>query len=344
MVHRTFYAFDNDALLVTSSSNGSIVGDGIINNSDTPDGTRFVFQPGFHLRQVIVDDTFQSTTFNDDRPASHTIVSSPLVPAGTQVESESIIFIRALDPLGNPTGPTIRLVVFSQGGVTQNVWGFSTTAHLVPGTAYVKVGGSNNGSSPYTDLAATCFAEGTPIRTPDGPRRIETLAVGDPVWTRTHPARHIAWIGRRTVPAERGLAPVIIGAGALGNPAELVVSQQHRMLIGDWRAELLFGEPELLVPAKALAGLPGISIREGGSVTWMHLMFETHEIVEAGGILSESFQPGSVAIGSLDAFAREELFAIFPELSDPRTVRPDAAPSLSVREGRVLAGELARAG
>ena len=44
-------------------------------------------------------------------------------------------------------------------------------------------------------------------------------------------------------------APVLIPAGALGNTRDLLVSQQHRMLVTGWRAELMFGEPEVLVAA-----------------------------------------------------------------------------------------------
>lgn len=338
MVQRTFFAYDNDALLVTSSSSPGLVGNGIINNSDTPNGTRFVYQPGFVPRQVIVDDTNQTTVFNDDQTANHVIVSSPLIAAGTRVESESIIFIRAVDANGVLSGPTIRLSVFSQNGVTQDVWGFSPSVPLVPGQSYQKVNGSNNGASLYTDLLATCFAAGTRLRTPHGPRAIEEIRPGETVWTRSAAAARVRWVGARQVPATGRLAPVVFAPGAFGNARELAVSAQHRMLVRGTRAALLFGAPEVLVPARFLVGLPGVTRREGGFVTWCHLMFDRHEIVEAEGALSESFQPGAAARSALDAFAREELLAIFPELAEEGAgvPFPDAAPTLRAHEARAL--------
>lgn len=338
MVQRTFFAYDNDAMLVTASSSPGLVGNGIINNSDTPNGTRFVFQGGFFPRQVVVEDTFQSNLFNDDRGANHVVVSSPFQPAGTRVDSESIIFLRAVDSNGTPFGPTIRLAVFSQPPSFQNVWGFSTTSPLVPGQEYVKTSGSNDGTSLYTDLLATCFAAGTRIRTPDGPRAVEAIRPGETVWTRSAAAARVRWVGARRVPATGRLAPVVFAPGAFGNARELAVSAQHRMLVAGRRAALLFGAPEVLVPARFLVGLPGVTRREGGFVTWCHLMFDRHEIVEAEGALSESFQPGAAARSALDAFAREELLSIFPELGEDGAgvPFPDAAPTLRAHEARAL--------
>ncbi|WP_421053597.1 Hint domain-containing protein [Leisingera sp. D0M16] len=62
--------------------------------------------------------------------------------------------------------------------------------------------------------------------------------------------------------------------------------------------------------------LDGSSIRQqpGGKVTYVHLLFDRHEIIYAEGAPSESFPPGGQAVSALDAPVREELFQIMPDL------------------------------
>ena len=112
-----FFALPNDGLVVTSSSSGGIVGNGIINNSSTPDGTIFEFLGGSGA-QVEVDYTGGSPdVFDDDQAGSHIITDGGgIVANGNSFESESIINMRALDINGDPTGPEIAIFVFSQNG------------------------------------------------------------------------------------------------------------------------------------------------------------------------------------------------------------------------------------
>ena len=92
-----------------------------------------------------------------------------------------------------------------------------------------------------------CFTPGTRIATPSGARMVEGLKIGDYVVTRDHGLQPIRWIGKRTVPALNRFAPVRIRPGVLsGLETDLLVSPQHRMLFQGYRAELLFGESEVL--------------------------------------------------------------------------------------------------
>jgi hypothetical protein len=133
--------------------------------------------------------------------------------------------------------------------------------------------------------------------------------------TRDHGLRPIRWIGRRTVPAIGRLAPIRIRPGVLvGQESDLLVSPRHRMLFQGYRAELLFGESEVLVAACHLVDGRAVTVEEGGLVTYIHFMFDEHEIVFANGAATESFHPGTFGLSTLDAAVREELFRIFPEL------------------------------
>ena len=174
----------------------------------------------------------------------------------------------------------------------------------------------------------TCFVAGTMIYTPAGPRAVETLRAGDLVSTVDRGARPLAWTGsRRIAMASDNLRPVRIRAGALGQglpAADLLVSQQHRILVRSTIARRMFDSNEVLVAAKQLVALPGIEIVTGDAeVEYVHLLFDRHELVRANGAEAESLFTGPEALKGVSAAAREEIRRIFPELAAlPAPVRP----------------------
>ena len=163
-----------------------------------------------------------------------------------------------------------------------------------------------------------CFVAGTLIATPDGDRRAETLQPGDLVMTKDEGAQPLRWIGARQVAATGTFAPIHIRANTLGQHRDLLVSPLHRVLIRDNLAELLFGEAEVLVTARDLVNDRSITRREGGRVTYVHLLFDRHQVVFSEGLETESFLPGPQTASSFEADMVEEIYSIFPEL-DPET-------------------------
>ncbi|WP_160116076.1 Hint domain-containing protein [Candidatus Halocynthiibacter alkanivorans] len=163
------------------------------------------------------------------------------------------------------------------------------------------------------EFGPACFTPGTWIDVPGGQRLIEALQPGDLVMTRDHGAQPLLQISRQSVAASGVFAPVLFAAGALGNEVALLVSQQHRMLITGWRAQLYYGEDEVLVPALHLLNDQTIRLRPGGQVDYIHLLFQRHEIVTAAGIDSESFYPAE-ADARADRAAAAEIRALFPDL------------------------------
>lgn len=182
-----------------------------------------------------------------------------------------------------------------------------------------------------------CFARGTGILTGTGEKRIERLKAGDQVVTADRGLQTIRWIGSRRVPALGDFAPIVISKGVLGNTRDLVVSPQHRVLITGPQAELLFGEREVLVPAKHLLPWDGVWRREGDSVEYFHMLFDRHEIVHADGALAESFHPGEQALDAVEEAARDEILTLFPELAgEPGAYGPPARASLRAFEAELL--------
>jgi Hint domain len=76
--------------------------------------------------------------------------------------------------------------------------------------------------------------------------------------------------------AARVLARVRIRADTFGDHRRLMVSPQHRVLIRDSLAGLLFGEAEVLVAAKDLVNDLSIRICAGGDVDHVHILFDRH--------------------------------------------------------------------
>ncbi|MEL6477695.1 MAG: Hint domain-containing protein [Pseudomonadota bacterium] len=344
MVERTFFAFDNELLVIDPSSPSGTPGAPIINNSNTPNGTIFFFPVTGSAELITIDDTGgDPDIFEDGIPGGHTVVDGgSLVADGTGVESESILTLQQLDADGNLIGPPVTLNVYSQNGVFSDIWGFSTDTELIPGARYVKIAGTNNGQSAY-ETFAPCFVTGTLIRTTSGEIPVEEVQIGTEVWTREDPAVPVTWVGAKEVAALGPLAPVRFEAGVLGNLRPLLVSPQHRVLISGYRAHLLFGEPEILVPAIGLLELDGVSRAPVETVIYHHFMAERHLVVCSEGALTESFFPGKAALSSLDRATRDELVHLFPDLGRREGPRRAAAPLATRNEGRAVAVMMSRA-
>jgi hypothetical protein len=192
-----------------------------------------------------------------------------------------------------------------------------------------------------------CFTKGTLIDTETGPRAIEDLMPGDKVRTKDNGYQAIEWISSRKLTETElrqnpHLRPIRFCKGAFGDnlpSKDLVVSPQHRMLLADWRCELMFGSPEMLAPAKALLNDHDILIDRGGEgVEYFHFMCKRHEIVYANGIESESFHPGDFGTSTLEDAPRQELFEVFPELRrGTESYGETARPVLKTFEARLLA-------
>jgi len=168
-----------------------------------------------------------------------------------------------------------------------------------------------------------CFTPGSMIATIGGQVPVEKLGVGDRVITRDNGFQEIRWIGTKTLDAATlrsrpHLRPILIKKGSLGSDLpsrDMMVSPQHRMLLANPEMSLLFGEPEALIAAKHLVDRAGVRRAAPRTVTYLHVLFEHHEVVLADGAWTESFQPGEFSLGTLEDAQRGEIFDLFPQLS-----------------------------
>jgi len=196
-----------------------------------------------------------------------------------------------------------------------------------------------------------CFTPGTLIDTPRGPRPVEALRPGDRVWTRDEGAQELLWIGSRRMSGARlyalpHLRPVRLRAGAFGilqSGGELRVSPQHRLLVTGPAARALFNEAEVLVQAIDLVN--GTSVRVETTlpeVTYLHLLFERHQVLRANGVETESFHPAATEIEGIAEDQRRALLRLLPGIdADPMRYGPFARRVLSASEAAILRHDLA---
>lgn len=213
---------------------------------------------------------------------------------------------------------------------------------LPPADTNLSIGGisANSDFTPHTALGGyvVCFEAGTLIETIDGPRAIETLEDGDMIETRDGGMQPLRWSGCTTVVATGDLAPVVITAGTFGSTTDLVVSPQHAVLITGWRAELFYGEDEVLVRAVDLLDHDGVYRRPGGVVNYWHILFDAHQVVTASGLWSERLYPGEMTMDAISPKSRCEINEL---LEDITTYGPKAAPCIRKFEAAVMSAAYA---
>jgi hypothetical protein len=135
-----------------------------------------------------------------------------------------------------------------------------------------------------------CFLKGTTIRTADGDRKIEDLAVGDLLPTVFGGACPIQWIGRyrfrRSVPTKawvRDVLPIRVARSALGPDvphADLYITQAHALLIDG-----------VLVAAGNLINGTTITRHDASELDeleFFHIKLERHDVIYAEGAPCET--------------------------------------------------------
>lgn len=281
------------------------------------DDSATVFQSG----SVNVD-----VTGNDIAPGASVIFVTHI--NGVEVEPGDTITLPSGETVTLEADGTLTIVADSDVGTTS----FTYTAAF--GTGHAR----HASTATVTLDTVPCFTAGTMIRTLRGDVPVERLKVGERVLTRDDGVQEVRWIGRRSMAAEGDMAPVRIAAGTFGEHGLLTVSPLHRILVRNSHAELLFGSDEVLVAARDLIDGRRVIRVEGGTVEYVHILFDRHQILWSEGLETESFLPGPQTTHCFERETVAEIRRIFPEI-DPETGEgygPAARPALRRYEARVL--------
>lgn len=213
---------------------------------------------------------------------------------------------------------------------------------------YLDGSGAVTGTTTFTNIeqVVPCFTPGSLIATPKGQRRVEDLQEGDKIITRDNGIQEIRWVGQKRMNGidlarQPKLQPVLIRKGALGNglpERDMMVSPNHRVLVTNEKVNLYFNETEVLASAKHLVGLDGIHKVNVVGTTYIHFMFDQHEVVLSDGSWTESFHPGDYTLKGIGRDQRDEILTLFPELKEKEGLDnyQAARRSLKKHEAQIL--------
>lgn len=348
-----------ETIYALAKSNITISGGGDLSGITQGDGSHMVGRT-----ITLNNNSWQAMAVNDteanfeDSDTSQTLAGAQTFngtsfASGLRVEAEYSLLLQ------DPDGNTYRVIGFNinEPGVTSyatveglafvgGVGGFPPIG--VPLTVVSNQEGPN---VPYANLASPpCFTAGCTLDTPDGPRAVEDLCVGDLIFTMDHGPQPIRWTGSHRLPraalaANPQYRPILVRKNALGLgcPArDIHLSPQHRVVITGWQSELLFGEDEVLVPICKLSNDHSIlTDHDADGVTYFHLMFDDHEIVWVDGLATESYLPGICDGDAIET--QREIEGLFPELLHAQK-QTTARTCVSDKRAQVLSamiGELA---
>ncbi|TDT77720.1 Hint domain-containing protein [Litoreibacter halocynthiae] len=211
----------------------------------------------------------------------------------------------AIVTLGDGTQMVIELVVIqTQAGDVFVADLYNRTdldAKAIQSVELTSLKASNYGSyyseQGVSGTSVVCFAAGTAIHGAQGPVRVENIQPEDKIWTLDRGFQPVRNIMRRALLRPDHNAPVRIAKGALcqGIPRRtLFVSPQHRVLLTTRVAKNMLGDSDVLIAAKHLIGLDGITQQLPFlPVSYTHLLFDRHEIILANGAAVESLLTGA---------------------------------------------------
>ena len=195
---------------------------------------------------------------------------------------------------------------------------YSDNSQFGTGESLTFTGASADGSFFTSEnTGVVCFVKGTRIRTPSGEVPVEHLAPGDLVNTKDNGPREIVSIERSDVSRHwlkqrANIRPVWISPAMTGGYAPLLVSPQHCLVIRQSNGD------EILIKAAHLARMRGGQARQldgAGSISYIHLMLERHEILFGNGAPSESFYPGACAVSNLSRDGKARIRRLLPNLA-----------------------------
>ncbi len=207
-----------------------------------------------------------------------------------------------------PSPPAVLPPGFPPGGSLQGA-GEALNTGAPNGTSILRDADGNlvEGTPTPDTSGPVCFASGTLIATDRGDVVVDDLKPGDLVRSKDHGLSTLrairkSHIGRVVLGWNPHVRAVVVPTGVLGNCKPLRLSPAHRVLIDSPSCEMLFASSEVFVSARQLVGHHGIFVdMSNAPLTYFHLLFDTHEIIQSDGSWTESLFLGDTAHAAIQA-------------------------------------------
>lgn len=292
-------------------------------------------RPDYDIEQHRVEITFSDDDGNFDGDSDSNEVgddanqTAVITDLQGNVVASGQIYDEEFYSVWDGANPHIYIERVEIGGT---VVGYLVDAPLEVGVSYTQSTTENvdaDNTVAYSTFAdVPCFATGTQIRTTRGLCLIEALKPGDHVLTVDRGPQPVLWVHQceqlldAVAPDER---PVLIKAGALGpgRPnSDMVVSPQHRIIVGGHGQLHTLFPTEAFVPAKSLTVLPGIRFMRGKrTIQWHHFALPRHEVIWTNDCLTESLLLGPMVVNALTRSDRRGLMRLFGPISNGPSAR-----------------------
>lgn len=192
---------------------------------------------------------------------------------------------------------------------------------------YADASGQVNRLTHYADedlpLEDFCgvFGRGTLIETDQGPVAIEDIRPGVRVVTKDAGHQPVRWhsgcyIGFSPDVDHGTRRPVRIMADSFGHMKpmqDLVTTSRARVLLARPAVETMFGQAQMLAPIRALINGDSVLTMQGLSgQEFFNFALDTHQIVYANGIETESFHPGTYGVATMPEALQFHISKLFP--------------------------------
>jgi hypothetical protein len=191
-------------------------------------------------------------------------------------------------------------------------------------------------------MGVPCFAAGTRIMTPQGPRKVEHIAPGDPVSLACGGQAAVLWAGQRQLGAAElaanpGLQPIRISTGRPGAARGLLLSRQHAVAVNGPGGAVLVRAGHL-----AQLGWGARQTRGLRQITYHHLLLPRHALILAEGMAVESLYPGPQSLAAFLPADRARLLACLarsvpaaPGQTPAEAYGPRCLPLLGLAQARL---------
>ncbi len=157
------------------------------------------------------------------------------------------------------------------------------------------------------------ISSNAPVHTARGTVLARDLRAGDQVHSYDNGLQTLFWVGFSRVDAVDG--PLIRVMKPGGGRSQMLLTSNHLVLQHSATSEMLFGEREVLCPAKTLTGQDQFEVANSATPTLVHLLFDQFQLIQVGGLWVESHVPDMARTRLTAPETADEIVSAHPKLA-----------------------------